>query len=43
MKTLLKRLILGAMVVTVLAGCAGLKTSPLTDAQRFGSPDKPVI
>jgi hypothetical protein len=43
MKTLLSRFILGMMVVAVLAGCAGLKTTPLTDEQRFGSPNKPVI
>jgi len=43
MKTLLSRFILGMMVVAVLAGCAGLETTQLTDEQRFGAPNKPVI
>jgi len=36
MKTLLGKLILGVMVFAVLAGCAGLKTTQMTDEQRFG-------
>ncbi len=43
MKPVLSRLILGMMVVAVLAGCAGLKTSALMDEQRFGPPNKAMI
>jgi hypothetical protein len=42
-KKLLSRLVLAMMVSGVLAGCAGFKTTPLTDEQRFGSPDKPLL
>ena len=39
MKTLLSKMFLGMMVVAVLSGCVGFEASPLTDEQRFGSPD----
>lgn len=36
MKTLLSKLVLGMLLIGVLGGCAGLRTSPQTDAQMYG-------
>lgn len=36
MKTLLSKFVLGVVLVSALGGCAGLGTTPMTDAELFG-------